>query len=125
MEFIFELLFEFLIQIVGEVLFELGMHSMAEPFRTRPNPWLAAFGYAIFGVILGGLSLWLFPHHMVLSVTWRYLNLVLTPLAVGLCMSWLGSWRARRGQQVLRIDRFSFGCLFALTFALVRFSWAS
>lgn len=125
MEFIFELVLEFLIQLVGEVLFELGLRSMAEPFRRRPNPWLAAFGYAIFGAILGGLSLWLFPHHMVANFTWRYFNLVFTPVAVGLCMSWLGSWRSRRGQQVLRIDRFSFGFLFAICFALVRFFWAS
>lgn len=125
MEFVFELLLEFLIQLVGEVLFELGLRSMAEPFRRRPNPWLAAFGYAIFGSVLGGLSLWLFPHHMVANVTWRYFNIVLTPVAVGLCMSSLGSWRSRRGQQVLRIDRFSCGFLFALCFALVRSCWAS
>ena len=97
MEFIFELFLEFVLQVVGEALFELGFHSMAEPFRKPPNPWLAAIGYAIFGAILGGVSILLFPHHMVEGEVWRRLNLIVTPIAVGLCMAGLGSWRARRG----------------------------
>jgi len=42
LEFIFELLGEFLLQVVGEALIEIGFHSLAEPFRRPPNPWLAA-----------------------------------------------------------------------------------
>jgi hypothetical protein len=121
MEFLIELLLEFVIQIVGEALFELGLHSMAEPFHRKPNPWLAALGYAIIGAIFGGISLWLFPQHMVAGEAWRWVNLLVTPLAVGLCMSWLGSWRAKKGQTVLRIDRFTYGYLFALSLGLVRF----
>ena len=124
MEFIFELLLEFLIQVIGETLFELGLHSVAAPFRKPTNPWLAAIGYAIFGAIFGAISLWPFPSHMVAGIVWRYVNLIVTPIAVGLCMSWLGSWRSKRGEPVLRIDRFSYGCLFALSLALVRFFWA-
>src|SRR5262249_21727229 len=112
MEFLFQLLLEFVIQVVGEALFELGLHAMGEPFRRPPNPWLAAIGYAIFGSIFGGISLLLFSHHMVTGMAWRWVNLLLTPIAVGLCMAWLGSWRARRGEAVFRIDRFSYGYLF-------------
>ena len=125
MEFLLELLLEFVIQIVGETLFELGLHSMAEPFRKLPNPWFAALGYALFGIIFGGISLWLFPHHMVVSAGWRWVNLLATPILAGMCMSLIGSWRAKRGQTVLRIDRFSYGYLFALCIALVRFQWAN
>lgn len=125
MEFIFELLLEFLIQVVGEAIFELGLHAMAEPLRRPTNPWLAAIGYAIFGAIFGGISIGLFPQHMVAGLTWRWLNLLLTPISVGLCMSWLGWWRSRLGQPVFRIDRFSYGYLFALSFSAVRLVWAS
>lgn len=125
MEFLLELLLEFVIQVVGEALFELGLHSLVEPFRRPPNPWLAAFGYAIIGGIFGGISLWLFPNHMVAGEVWRWVNLIITPLAVGLCMALLGAWRAKKGQMVLRIDRFSYGYLFALSLALVRFAWAN
>ena len=120
LEIVLEVLGEFLIQVVGEVLLELGLHSLAEPFRKVPNPWLAAFGYAVFGGILGGLSLLAFPHNFV-PEPWRLANLIATPLAAGGLMSAMGAWRARRGDAVLRIDKFAYGYLFALALALMRF----
>lgn len=125
MEFLLEIIGEFLIQVVGEALVELGMHSVVEPFRRPRNPWLAAIGYAIIGATFGGVSLLILPTHLVAASTWRRVNLLVTPLAVGLCMAALGSWRARRGQEILRIDRFIYGYLFALTLALVRYLWAA
>ena len=125
MEIIAEILLELLVQIVGEVLFELGLRSLAEPFRQQSNPWIAALGYALFGAAFGGLSLWLLPHYMVAGATGRWLNLLLTPFLAGACMALLGAWRARRGQTLLRIDRFWYGYLFAVSFAAVRFAWAS
>lgn len=123
-EAIFEILGEFLLQVVGEALIELGFHSLAEPFQKPPNPWLAAIGYALFGAILGGLSLLAFPNNLV-PEPWRLMNLVATPFAVGGLMVAMGAWRARRGQPVLRIDRFAYGYLFALALALVRFFFAA
>ena len=124
LEIVLEVLGEFLLQVVGEVLLELGLHSLAEPFRKAPNPWLAAFGYALFGCIFGGLSLLPFPTNLVPG-PWRFVNLVVTPLAVGGLMSAMGAWRARRGEPVLRIDKFAYGYLFALMLALMRFFFAS
>lgn len=124
LEIIFEVLGEFLLQAVGEALFELGFHSLGEPFRRPPNPWLAALGYTLFGAILGGLSLLVFPNNLV-PEAWRVANLVLTPLAVGGVMVGMGAWRVRRGQPVLRIDRFAYGYLFALSLALIRFYFAA
>jgi hypothetical protein len=121
MEILFELLFELLIQLFGEVFVELGLRSIAAPFRKDSSPWLAAAGYAFFGAVLGGLSLLAFPHHMVANIHWRLVNLGATPLLAGASMSLLGAWRARRGQDLIRIDRFSYGYLFALCFGLVRF----
>ena len=124
LEFIFEVLGEFLLQVFGEALIEIGFHSLAEPFRRPPNPWLAAIGYALFGAILGGISLLAFPNNLV-PAAWRVANLVATPMAVGGIMAVMGVWRARRGQRVLRIDRFAYGYLFALSIALVRFYFAA
>jgi len=118
-----ELLGEFLLQVVVEALVELGLHSLAEPFRRAPNPWLAALGYLLFGALLGGLSLLVFPANFVPG-PWRIINLVVTPLAAGVLMALVGRWRANRGPDVLRIDRFTYGYLFALALALVRFSFA-
>src|SRR5688572_13638255 len=104
MELLLEIVAEFLLQVFAEALFELGLHSLAEPFRKPPNPWLAALGYALLGAAAGGISLLLFPSHLVAAETWRIVNLVVTPVAVGLLMCALGVWRARRGQALLRID---------------------
>lgn len=123
-EFIFEVLGEFLIQVVVEALIEIGFHSLAEPFRRPPNPWLAALGYALFGGVLGGISLLIFPNNLVPGA-WRLANLVATPIAVGGIMVIIGAWRARRGEPVLRIDRFAYGYLFALSIGLVRFYFAA
>lgn len=124
LEFLFEIGGELLLQVVLEALVELGLHSVAEPLRKPPNPWLAAIGYALFGAAAGGVSLWLFPAHLIAGDALRVLNLLVTPIAVGLLMCAMGAWRARRGEAVLRIDRFAYGYLFALCLALIRFWFA-
>ena len=124
LELVLEVLGEFLLQAFGEALIELGLHSLAEPFRKPPNPWLAALGYTIFGAVFGGLSLLAFPAILV-PQPWRVLNLMLTPLAVGGIMVLMGAWRAKRGQPALRIDRFAYGYLFALSLALIRFQFTT
>jgi hypothetical protein len=125
MELLVELLFELLIQLFGEVFVELGLRSIAAPFRKDSSPWLAAVGYAFFGAVVGGLSLLAFPDHMMTDIRWRLVSLGITPLLAGACMSLLGAWRARRGQEVIRLDRFSYGYLFALCFGLVRFFFSN
>ena len=70
------------------------------------------------------MSLLAFPTNLV-PEAWRVANLVATPLAVGGIMAAIGAWRARRGGSVLRIDRFAYGYLFALSLALVRFFFAA
>lgn len=114
---------EFILQVCGEALLELGLHALAEPFLRPPKPWLAALGYALFGAIFGALSLLVLPVHLV-GQPWRVVNLIGTPIAAGLVMTAMGAWRARRGDALLRIDRFWYGYLFALTLALVRFGFA-
>ncbi|WP_295384483.1 hypothetical protein [uncultured Thiodictyon sp.] len=123
-EFLFEIIGEFLLQAVGEALVELGFHSLAEPFRRPPNPWVAALGYALFGAIFGAFSLLVFPSSLV-PAAWRFPNLMVTPLAVGGVMVIMGAWRTRRGQPVLRINRFAYGYLFAFALALIRFFFAA
>jgi hypothetical protein len=87
------------------------------------NPWFAAFGYIIFGVAAGGLSLWLVPALFISSQWLRIANLILTPVVAGLLMDRLGAWREKKDQETIRLDTFSYGFLFALSMALVRFTW--
>ena len=125
LELLFEFFAEIFLQIVVELLVEVGLHSTREPFRKPSNPWLAAIGYAIFGATAGGISLFVLPEPLVQGETWRLVNLAVTPVLAGLAMAAVGAWRSRRGQQTLRLDRFSYGYLFALCMAAVRFYFAA
>ncbi|MBH9551273.1 hypothetical protein [Inhella gelatinilytica] len=120
LEVLFELLGEFLLQVVAE----LGFRGLAQPFERQPSLWLAALSYAVLGVVLGGLSLLVFPHSLI-APQWRFANLIVSPLLAGLAMHALGRWRERHGREVLRIDRFGCGVVFALGFALVRYHFAN
>jgi len=86
---------------------------------------LAAIAYALFGAGIGALSLLVFPDYLVANKSLRVANTALSPIVAGLSMAAVGKWRAQRGQAVLRIDKFAYGYLFALGFALVRFWFAS
>ncbi|MFM9438270.1 hypothetical protein ACFDR9_005374 [Janthinobacterium sp. CG_23.3] len=121
LEFLLQLIGEGLLQLVLEALAELGFHSLAEPFRRPPNPWLAALGYALFGLLAGFISLFIVESHFLRERPLQILNLIVTPVLVGFAMAQIGAWRARRGDAVLRIDRFAYAYLFALAFAIVRF----
>lgn len=124
LEIVFEVFGEFLLQVVGEALLSIGLHRFGKPMAHPPKPWQAALGYASLGGIVGGLSLLVFPANFLPS--WgRELNFLLTPLAVGAIMALVGAWRTRHGKQVLRIDRFTYGYVFAVGVALVRFQFAS
>ncbi|MBI3870604.1 MAG: hypothetical protein HY299_18910 [Verrucomicrobia bacterium] len=124
LDFLFEILGEFVLQLALEVLAEVGLRALGAPFQKAPNPWLAGIGYSVFGAAAGGLSLWLVSSHLVKSQSLRVLNLILTPIAVGVLMAAIGTWRSHRAQRVLRIDRFACGYLFAFLLALTRFVFA-
>lgn len=103
-----------------ELLFELGLRSLQQPFKKTPNPLLAGIGYALFGAIAGALSLWWFPNLFITSHAGRIANLIVTPVLSGLAMAALGAWRRRRDQPTILLDRFAYAFIFAMAMALVR-----
>lgn len=120
-------LLELLLQGIFEIIGELLGHCIKEPFR-RPkpiHPVLAAMGYAIFGAIAGAISLWIFPAHFISSHWLRIVNLLLTPCVAGILMALIGAWRMRHQQELIRLDRFSYGFCFALAMAVIRFTYGS
>ncbi len=125
LEFLVEVVGEFVLQLFLELLVEMGFQSLAAPFRKERSPALAALGHCLFGLVIGGISLWLFPQHLVASPTLRWLNLIVTPVLVGLSLMVVGEWRKRRGQIQLRLDTFAYAYLFAMSLAVVRFFGAN
>jgi hypothetical protein len=125
LELLFEFLGELLLQVLVEVLFELGLHSLTAPFKKTPNPYLAIIGYVLFGALAGAVSLWVFPSLFVVSHVGRIVNVVVTPLLAGGAMAAIGAWRRRRDGQLVLLDRFAYGYIFALVMALVRLRFGS
>lgn len=120
MEAIVELLLELVLQVIGEVLTEFGVRRVSRAFDHTPSAWAAAIGYAILGAFVGFISILVVPA-LLASPVLRVANLIVTPLVAGATASMIGSWRHRRGQELVRLDRFAYGYLFALSMAIVRF----
>jgi len=130
-EWLFELLFvvfqffgEMLLQVIIEILLEIGFHVAAEPFQRKPELWLAFIGYAIFGGIAGGVSLIFLPHLLIDSYSLQVVGLFASPIAAGLVMVCIGAWRRRRGDDLVRLDRFAYSFIFAFMLGLIRFAFA-
>ncbi len=127
LEIIFEVLLEGLLQIVLEIAAEAGLRTLGEPFvnREKRNPFLAALGYFVFGAMLGGVSLLVFPDSFVRSETFHGINIIITPVLAGLVMALIGKLRERKGQELLRLDSFAYGFIFALPMAIIRFLYTN
>ena len=119
---------ELLLQFLGEVLIqgvmELGFRSLADVFGRRRNPLLSIIGCFLWGLIAGGISLLILPTAFINSSNLRVLNLLLTPVAVGVIMALLGRLRAKKSAPLVQLDHFGYAFTFAFAMALVRFVWA-
>ena len=128
MTFLFEVIGQFLVELIlqalGELLVELGLRSMAETVKRPRSPALAAFGFLLWGALVGSLSLLVVPHSPIEDPSLRWVNLFATPVLVGLMMMVVGKIRDKKGQKLVRLDRFGFAFIFAFSMALVRFIWA-
>jgi hypothetical protein len=126
-EFILELLLEFfgefLLGAVLEVLAEAGLHAFKRPFEEKPSRLFAWIGYTVLGAAAGGLSLLVFPDLFMRTDLGRIGYLLLAPVAVGLTMCLVGALRERKHQELIRLDKFGYGYLFALSLAAVRFAF--
>jgi hypothetical protein len=123
-ELLFQLLGELLLQAVFELLAELGVRGLEETIKRPRSPWLSAIGFLLWGAMAGVISLLIFPASPMDDPILRQLNLIATPIVVGIGMMLLGRLREKKGQQLVRLDRFGYAFIFAFSMALVRFIWA-
>lgn len=126
LELIFEVFGELILQLVFEALSQAGVHLFSRSSRREPvTPWLAVVGYVLLGFISAALSLWWFPSFFIPSHVGRLVSLVVTPVLVAGAMALLGSWRHRRGQRAVRLDKFTYAYVFAFAMAATRFFFAN
>ena len=129
MEFFAELLFsfvgEFLLQFVFELLADLGFRVIAESAQSaRRSQVMRLLGYLCLGAMAGGLSLLIFPNHMVHDTWFRVAILAIVPVLAGWLMSLIGNRRAARGRSRSQLESWANGYFFALAMGLVRFCFA-
>ncbi len=125
MEFIFEILFQFLgevlLQVGFELLFELGLHGLGDTFKKPRNPVLSTIGFILWGAMAGGISLLVFPTSPISNIAFRRANLIVTPLIAGGAMMLIGRLRDRKGSGLVKLDRFGYAFIFALSMAVTRY----
>lgn len=126
MELLFEILFEFVGELLVQIFFQgLGGigSNMINAHRTRGprHPVVSVVGHTVAGLGLGALTLVWFPHSFAHSEFVRIGTLIASPLATGLLTAIIGARRHRAGRTTVLMETFSYGFLFALAFALVRF----
>ena len=127
LELILSIVFEFVLEIAGQLLLELGLRSLGETLMSREDrsPIFAGVGYGLLGLIAGGLSLLIFPNAFATSERFHGISLLITPVLAGLFMAGVGWLRERRGQETIRLESFLYGYIFALPMAIVRFLYTS
>jgi hypothetical protein len=118
-----ELIFEVFCQVIVEAVAALIARSFRNLFEKSNaiNPVLAAVGYLILGLMVGAVSLYLFPHSLVRPSRFRGISLIISPVITGLVMSQVGVAVRRKGGQPVRIESFGYGFTLALGLAAVRF----
>jgi hypothetical protein len=121
MEILFELLGEFVLQIVFEFLAQSIFRALADPFRRNRNIAHSMSGSLLWGTIAGGLSLLVLRHSFITNHSLRVANLMITPLLAASAMVLLAQLRLRSGKALVGLDRFADALIFALSMALVRF----
>ena len=123
MEFLFEVLFEALLEF-GISAIVAAAYRFLRRFRItarRGNPVAAAALLVIVGLGLGFLSVLIFPRPLVRPSKLHGISLLISPLIAGLAMATVGRGVQRRGRAPVRIESFGYGFAFAFAFALIRF----
>lgn len=123
----FELLFQLVLDIAGQILFEvltsLGWESLKDSVRPERErtPVLAGFGHFLMGLLAGVVSLLVFGTRLVPRPVIPGLSLILSPIATGIAMHIIGEWWRERGRDRPALFSFWAGAIFAFGMALVRF----
>ena len=126
-EVLFELIFSFFgelfLELILEVLVELGFHGTAERISSKARSRLFLGGaYLIFGAVLGGLSLLVFPKIYFGSSVIPALYFIVSPIFAGFSLTTV-SYLINRGIRPVswfEWDKFLFGVLVAIAYAAAR-----
>ena len=126
-EIIFQIIFEVVFEVIAQILVELGFEGGAKYLRSsiRNNPIFGGIFYFSFGLILGGLSLLIFPEPIVKSPLIKMFNFVFSPVLIGFSLCFTNWILKGRKEEFFQLDKFIFGILFALSYSFIRFMFTN
>ncbi|MGD9628422.1 MAG: hypothetical protein AB7V18_04185 [Pyrinomonadaceae bacterium] len=123
LELIFGVVGELLLEIVVEVLVEIGFHGTAERLSSKARSRVfVGLAYALFGAVLGFASLCVFPRMNFGDRLVPAVYFILSPIVAGLSLTTV-SWMINRGIRPVRwfeLDKFAFGVVFAAAYSISR-----
>jgi hypothetical protein len=117
----FEVVGEFLITIIIEIIGDAFFWFIPEKSSSKFYKFFIGWLFAFVGLILGGVSTIAIPNLLIHSEILQILNIVLTPILVGILLSHWGKSRAMKEKRIGKIDKFYYGYTFALMITLSRF----
>jgi len=122
-----------LIQLLGEVLFQLVVEIACEcgfeltraairPTNGRALSVVgASAGQLFIGAAAGLVTVLVLPHRVLPPVAMPGISLILSPIGTGALMGLLGRWARQRGNTPSSLATFRGGALFAFACAATRF----
>lgn len=119
MEWLLQVVLEGVLQGVAELLADKTLRGSPEGRK-----WLKGLLYGLVGMVLGGISWWLWPEHWIEAPGVRWAGLLITPVLLGVAFQGLGRWRERRCSARNGLETFWTAWAFAFGFGLVRLSLA-
>ncbi len=128
-EALFELLVQFVLEVLGQLIFELltslGWESVKDTFRPRrhASPILSAIGQFLLGGIAGGISLLILPERVATRSFLPGVSLLLSPIGTGIVMHSIGEMWPDDWREKPALFSFWSGAIFALGMALVRLTY--
>lgn len=114
---------EFLFELIFEILFQFGFELIADVLfgkTASERPILRVAMLLIVGGLAGGLSLLIFPQHLIRHGLVRYAAVIFAPALIGCVMAMIGRFRDQRGKEPRSLEHFAAGWAFAFAFGTVR-----
>jgi len=132
-DFLFEILLAILepfldaiLELIAGAILDLLSRILSDAFESleASPPIMAALAYSVLGMVAGGFSVLLLPHHLVHPSRILGISLLISPVLTGAALSLVGAVVRSRHKNLTRIETFRYGFAFAFGMAVVRLLFA-
>lgn len=132
-DFLFEILLlilepflDAILELIAGAVLDLLSRLLSDAFEIleASPPVVAALAYSVLGMVAGGFSVLVVPHHLVHPSRISGISLLISPVLTGAALSLVGTVMRRRHKNATRIETFRYGFAFAFGMAVVRLLFA-